>query len=192
VKNETTTGKPKTESQAGREPGQVERWVEDRERRHADALTIDQARAKYQTYMQVNADKDQCGTIAGCALAMGFVSERGLTIMGERGGDFAALQKEIVESICALITFRMINAKTNQVGSIFYLKNRAGFRDKQADEVAAETDDWLRKVQGFAALTGRKDAREDVAQAEPAAADSDAAELLLFESGEHQDLAAEG
>jgi hypothetical protein len=50
----------------------------------------------------------------------------------------------------------------------------------------------LRKVQGFAALTGRKDAREDGAQAEPAA-ETDAAELLLFESSEPAaDLAAEG
>ena len=184
--------KTKTESQLGKEPGQVERWVTDRERRHADALTVEEARAKYEAYMQDNADQDQCGTIAGCALAMGFVSERGLTIMGERGGDFSALQKEIVESICALIAFRMINAKTNQVGSIFYLKNRAGFRDRQPDEVASETDDWLRKVQGFAAMTGRKDAREDSSRADPAA-EGDASELLLFESTDPEpDLAAEG
>ena len=98
----------------------------------------------------------------------------------------------VLDDVVARIAERMLTARANQVGCIFYLKNRAGYRDKQPDEVAAETDDWLRKVQGFQAATGQG------AQVRPSPAavpgsDGDAAELLLFESTEPApDLAAEG
>lgn len=182
----------KTEAQQGKESGQVERWVTDRERRHADALTLDGARAKYEKYMQGKKDEGSLGTLGGCALAMGFVSESGLGIMGQRGSDFASLHKEIVETIVSTIAERMLTARANQVGCIFYLKNRAGYRDKQPDEVAAENDDWLRKVQGFQAMNGQG-AVPSPSAAAPASVEGDAAELLLFESTDDaQDAAAGG
>jgi hypothetical protein len=94
--------------------------------------------------------------------------------------------KRIDEAIIEGVAQRMLCGKANQVGCIFWLKNKAGFRDKQPDEVAAECDDWLKRVAAFQAIP------QAPAAAVPAA-DSDAAELLLFESGEPAaDLAAEG
>ena len=131
-------------------------------------------------------------TFTGFSHLLGFASERGYRYLAEKGGDYPAVMKRIDEAIIEGVAQRMMAGRANQVGCIFWLKNKAGYRDKQLDEIAAENDDWLHKVHSFAAIAGRMDAKTDAAAAAPTS-DGDAAELLLFESGDDtQDAAAGG
>jgi hypothetical protein len=132
-------------------------------------------------------------THTGFSHALGFASERGYMYLSEKGGGYPATLKRIDAAIVEGVAQRMMNGKANQVGCIFWLKNKGGFRDRQPDEVALDNEDWLSKVSAFSAATtllnARSDAPAQVATGEQAAA----AELLLFEStDEPQDAAAGG
>lgn len=175
-----TNKQPSDASQGKNNPEQVQAWVDAAEKRHAETFkTPDEARALFAEYLEGQRKKDMLGTIGGVALHMGFCTESGLYHLGERGPEWAKLHKEIVSTIISAIAERLINCKSNAVGPIFYLKNRAGYRDRQPDEVAAEADDWVSRLQAFALATGRMDDKtnQDVA-AQPLANESD---LLRFE-----------
>ena len=166
-------------AQGKNNPEQVQAWVDDAEKRHAETFaTPDEARALFLDYLAAQVQKDMLGTISGVALHMGFCSESGLHHLGERGPEWAKLYKEITSTIISAIAERLINCKSNAVGPIFYLKNRAGYRDKQPDEVAAEVDDWVSRLQAFSSAAGRMDDKTD--QAVAAQPLTDEADLLRF------------
>jgi hypothetical protein len=132
-------------------------------------------------------------THTGFSHSLGFASERGYMYLSEKGGGYPATLKRIDAAIIEGVAQRMMCGKANQVGCIFWLKNKGGFRDRQPDEVAMDNEDWLSKVSAFSAATTLLNSRSDATAPAATGGDQAAAELLLFESGEPAgDLAAEG
>ena len=132
-------------------------------------------------------------THTGFSHALGFASERGYMYLSEKGGGYPATLKRIDAAIVEGVAQRMMNGKANQVGCIFWLKNKGGFRDRQPDEIAQDNEDWLSKVTAFSAATTLLNSRSDATAPASTGSDQAAAELLLFESAEPApDLAAEG
>lgn len=130
-------------------------------------------------------------THTGFSHDLGFASERGYMYLSEKGGGYPATLKRIDAAIVEGVAQRMMNGKANQVGCIFWLKNKGGFRDRQPDEVAMDNEDWLSKVSAFSAATTLLNARSD-APAPAATGEQSAAELLLFETGDDSQEAAAG
>lgn len=193
--DETTPAKP-TRDRSDRDkitPEVEGGWITEAETSHA--ATFESPAQAWEKYLAYVVDCEKRGvvqTIGGCSLFMGFCSEGGLNIMGQRGKDWSTVGKRVRDGIITQVVEKMLSARANQVGAIFYLKNKAGFRDRQPDEVAADNEDWVKKVCAFELSTRRMDSRSD-APAPAATGDQAAAELLLFESGDDaQDAAAEG
>ncbi len=185
--SETDTAQPlPTKAEARGNSAAVEQWVVAAERQRASLIMSPQdavdAFERYKKRIETD-DKPGVPTFTGWSHEMGFASEDGYRFLAERGGEYASTVKRICAAIVDGVVQRMVSGKANQVGCIFYLKNRAGFRDKSADEVAAEREDWLTKLRA-----NQGEADREIA---PPRIDPDAQPLALQDDNPDSDTPAE-
>ena len=116
------------------------------ESRTADGLTPDQLWAQWRSYVarQESKEPPEPAIVTEFSLVMG-LSMGDLYAYSERGRDYARVVKKIHHDQVQRIERRLIRGQ-GTIGAIFWLKNRAGFRDKSPEESQAAGDDWLTRL----------------------------------------------
>ncbi len=88
------------------------------------------------SYFALCASEERAPTMSGMALHLGFESRQSLTDYAERGDEFSYCIKRALLRCETLVEQRIVDAKGNPAGPIFWLKNK-GWHDKQEVEVSA-------------------------------------------------------
>ena len=116
------------------------------ERRTAGGITPTQLWAQWKAYVarQEACDPPEPAIVTEFSLNMG-LAMGDLHAYSERGRDYAHVVKKIHHDQVQRIERRLLRGQAI-IGAIFWLKNRAGFRDKSAEETAADHEDWLTKL----------------------------------------------
>ena len=78
-----------------------------------------------------------------------------LAAWAERGKEWSAVCKKIETDCAARIEKKLLSGGHSQIACIFWLKNRAGWRDKSPEEAKDDREDWLARVTANAAAAGR-------------------------------------
>jgi hypothetical protein len=173
-------------------PEVVARWVSESHARRAGMIqSAAEVEDAWKHYKQ-----DVCGlelhnrkgerttpTPAGFALYLNFCTERGLDHLAERGEEFARVVAKIRAECIELVVAQLLKRGGNCIGAIFWLKNKAGFRDKSVEEANADREDWLTRLQANAGSPDRSDT--------PPRTDSDAQPLALQDDNPDSDTPAE-
>jgi hypothetical protein len=138
-------------------PSQVLEWVMGLDRQEVASKTTwtpDTLWARWRRYCQMQDEKDppEPAVMSGFCLFVG-LSTADLEVFTEKGPQWARVTKRIELECIERVERRLIRGQGSAVGCIFWLKNRAGFRDKTPDEAADDREDWLTRIQTAAAVT---------------------------------------
>lgn len=125
--------------------------------RTASGMTPDQLWAQWKAYVKRQEDKDppEPAIVTEFSLNLG-LAMGDLYAYSERGREYARAVKRIHHDQVQRIERRLIRGQ-GTIGAIFWLKNRAGFRDKSVEESAADREDWLSKLTSNAASAATPD-----------------------------------
>ena len=138
---------------------QVAQWVDLHEERQAGILVSPQAVwSAWETFRsecnkQGPTRERKVPTFEDFSRSLGFCSDRGLDWAARRGEEWAATIQKIRGEAIAGIVQKLLKPGQNCIGAIFWLKNRAGFRDKSPEE-QRELEDWLAGIQAAARQSG--------------------------------------
>lgn len=105
----------------------------------AKYTSVDDFQAQIDAYFKACDDKEQLYTITGLALFLGFAGTDSLRDYGEKPA-YASAVKKAKNKIVQQIEERLIGGKP-PIGLIFWLKNNAGWADKQDIDITTNGKD---------------------------------------------------
>jgi len=111
-----------------------------------EAYTADQLWGHWKSYCQRRESKEpeEPCLISEFALELG-LSFPDLRSFEKRGKTWKRVSKKILLDAISRMERRLLRGLGSPVGSIFWLKNRAGWRDKSVEETK-DGEDWLDRV----------------------------------------------
>jgi hypothetical protein len=138
---------------------QVQAWVQESLQRHSLTFSSpEQVAAQWEDFKVRCENAKDCPTPQAFALDLGYCCEDGLRFLAERGPEYSRTVQRVRDECVKLVVSKLLKPGQNAIGAIFWLKNKAGFRDKSKEETAEAREDWLTQLQAAAASSGRADA----------------------------------